>query len=219
MQFLAQHMIVIMPKRMQQADGVRTAAHHDPVADRAGNVLASSHSDTMRPGPEMQLVHEPDEPAPVCEYGRSKAAAEARLIDAGCDALIVRTSAFFGPWDRYNFLFDTVARLKRGEEVVASDRDIVSPTYVPDLVHATLDLLLDEKKGIWHLTSQGAVSWHDLACEAADRAKASRGLIRAAQDSPGADNSMTSRRGLLLRPLGDALTDFFEHSETLRELT
>ena len=30
--------------------------------------------------------------------------------------------------------------------------------------------LLDGEKGIWHLTNQGAVSWHDLAREAAARA-------------------------------------------------
>ena len=88
----------------------------------------------------------PTQPAPANAYGRSKAEAEARLLAIDADALIIRTSAFFGPWDRYNFLFDTIERLKRGEEVVASDRTIVSPTYVPDLVHATLDLLLDEEK-------------------------------------------------------------------------
>ena len=108
---------------------------------------------------------------------RSASTAGARLrrrracsqIDA--DALIVRTSAFFGPWDRYNFLFNTVERLRRGEDVFASGKSIVSPTYVPDLVHATLDLLLDEEKGIWHLTNQGAISWHELACQVADHAK------------------------------------------------
>ena len=62
---------------------------------------------------------------------RSKAEAEARLLEIDTDALIVRTSAFFGPWDRYNFLFNTVERLKRGEDVFASGKSIVSPTYVP----------------------------------------------------------------------------------------
>ena len=137
------------------------------------------------------------------------------------DALIIRTSAFFGPWDRHNFLFDTIERLKRGEEVVASDRTIVSPTYVPDLVHATLDLLLDQENGIWHLTNQGAISWHELAREAASAAKLDRSLIRRVrrdEDADRADTSLTSSRGLLLRPLGQALDDFANYSETLAEL-
>ena len=33
---------------------------------------------------------------------------------------------------------------------------VVSPTYVPDLVHATLDLLLDGETGLWHLANDGA---------------------------------------------------------------
>ena len=144
-----------------------------------GIPLVTFSSDLVFDGQLGRSYVEPDEPAPACEYGRSKAEAEARLLAIDSDALIVRTSAFFGPWDRYNFLYNTVAALRRGEEVIASDKTIVSPTYVPDLVHATLDLLLDEEKGVWHLTNQGAISWHELACEVADRARLDRAQLRA----------------------------------------
>jgi dTDP-4-dehydrorhamnose reductase len=137
-------------------------------------------------------------------------------IDAG--ALIIRTSAFFGPWDRYNFLFDTIEKLQRGEEVVASDRTTVSPTYVPDLVHATLDLLLDGESGIWHLTNQGAISWHEMALQVADRAKLDTRRIIRAVDAETSDTSLSSKRGLMLRSLDSALDDFAEHSEAFRQL-
>jgi dTDP-4-dehydrorhamnose reductase len=178
---------------------------------RHGIPFVTFSSDLVFDGKLGRSYVEPDEPAPACAYGRSKAEAEARLMAMDSDVLIVRTSAFFGPWDRYNFLFDTFECLKRGEEVTLSDRTIVSPTYVPDLVHAALDLLLDEEKGLWHLTNEGAVSWHDLACEVADRAHAARSLVVATQDSEKADTSLTSNRGLLLRPLDQALTEFFEN--------
>ena len=165
-------------------------------------------SDLVFDGTLGRSYVEADETAPSCVYGRSKAEAEKRLLDLGSDALIVRTSAFFGPWDRYNFLARTLEQLKRGEEVMASDRTMVSPTYVPDLVHATLDLLLDQESGLWHLTNQGAVSWHELACEVADMAKINRSRIRRTEDSASADTSLTSNRGLLLRPLDHALSDF-----------
>jgi len=105
--------------------------------------------------------------------------------------------------------------------VVASEKTIVSPTYVPDLVHATLDLLLDEENGIWHLTNQGAISWHELAKEAAAAARLDRKLIRRVRsddDANDADTSLTSRRGLLLRPLDQALIDFANSSESLAAL-
>jgi dTDP-4-dehydrorhamnose reductase len=106
--------------------------------------------------------------------------------------------------------------LQRGDEVVASDRKVVSPTYVPDLVQGTLDLLLDEETGLWHVTNKGAVSWHDLACEAADWAKLDRSRIRIPDNEEPADTSMTSERGVILRSLDGGLNDFFDHSEPLR---
>ncbi|MDQ3246611.1 MAG: sugar nucleotide-binding protein [Pseudomonadota bacterium] len=184
-----------------------------------GIPLVTFSSDLVFDGKLGRSYVEPDATAPTNEYGRSKAEAEARLLEVNADALIVRTSAFFGPWDRYNFLFNTVETLQRGETVVASDNNVVSPTYVPDLVHATLDLLLDEEKGIWHLTNQGAISWHDLACEVADFAKASRNQVRPADDSEAADTSLSSKRGILLRPLQGALGDFFASSEPLRQIS
>jgi dTDP-4-dehydrorhamnose reductase len=189
--------------------------------NQAGIPLVIFSSDLVFDGKLGRPYVEPDTPAPACAYGKSKAEAEQRLLAIDGDALIVRTSAFFGPWDSYNFLVNTIEQLKRGEEVVASDRTIVSPTYVPDLVHATLDLLLDQESGIWHLTNQGAVSWHDLAREAAAMAKLDASAIRpvrASNDDDGADTSLTSKRGLLLRPLDAALSDFARSSEALQLL-
>jgi len=183
-----------------------------------GIPLVTFSSDLVFDGKLGRSYAEPDTPAPACEYGRSKAEAEMRLLDVDADALIIRTSAFFGPWDRHNFLFNTIEQLKRGEDVFASEKTIVSPTYVPDLVHATLDLLLDDEKGIWHLTNQGAVSWHELARQVADRAKLDTGRVVAADDQAPADTSLTSKRGLLLRPLDQALDDFVSFSEPLRNL-
>jgi dTDP-4-dehydrorhamnose reductase len=174
-------------------------------------------SDRVFDGKLGRSYVEPDAPAPACAYGRSKAEGDARLLKLDGDALIVRSSAFFGPWDRYNFLSNTIERLERGEDIVASEKIFVSPTYVPDLVHASLDLLLDGEKGIWHLTNQGAVSWHDLALEVADMARVGAGRIRAAEDDETVDTSLTSKRGLLLRPLNQALSEFAAQSESLRK--
>ncbi len=173
-----------------------------------GIPLVTFSSDLVFDGSLGRPYVEGDRPAPKCPYGESKADAEERLLAMDADALIVRTSAFFGPWDRYNFLAGTIDRLKRGEEVFASQREVVSPTYVPDLVHASLDLLLDEEKGLWHLTNQGAVSWHDLAREVADMAGLDTRRVRLVENDEPSDTSLSSSRGILLRPLDRSLQDY-----------
>jgi dTDP-4-dehydrorhamnose reductase len=185
---------------------------------RVGIPFVTFSSDLVFDGQLGRAYVEGDVPGPSCTYGRSKADAEARLKAVCCDALIIRTSAFFGPWDRHNFLAQNAELLKRGQPVSASSNTIISPTYVPDLVHASLDLLLDGETGLWHLANQGAVSWHDLAREAADFVRASpRKVIRADSATP-TNTSLSSHRSLILRPLDQALRDHFTHSEPLRQL-
>jgi dTDP-4-dehydrorhamnose reductase len=181
---------------------------------RRGIPFVTFSSDLVFDGKLGRAYVEPDPTSPSCVYGESKALAEDRVLAIDSGALIIRTSAFFGPWDAHNFLHQTVAQLSQGGVVHASDNALVSPTYVPDLVHATLDLLLDGENGIWHLANEGSISWHGLALEIAGRTGLSPKKIR---DSGGdkADNSLATNRGQLLRPLTAALDDFVRHSETL----
>jgi dTDP-4-dehydrorhamnose reductase len=182
--------------------------------NRRGIPFVTFSSDLVFDGKLGRPYLEPDPTSPTCVYGESKARAEDRVMAINPSALIVRTSAFFGPWDAHNFLHHTVAQLHRGEDVHASDNAIVSPTYVPDLVHATLDLLLDGESGIWHLANQGSISWHGLAREIAGRTGLAPTKVR---DSGGdkADTTLGSSRGQLLRPLDAALSDYVRFAETL----
>jgi dTDP-4-dehydrorhamnose reductase len=103
------------------------------------------------------------------QQGRGRA----RVLDKHPQALVVRTSAFFGPWDEHNFVTQALQAWARRPFAAASDMT-VSPTYVPDLVHACLDLLIDGEAGIWHLTNGAAMSWADLARRAAPRPASTR---------------------------------------------
>ena len=58
-------------------------------------------------------------------------------------------------------------------------KSTVSPTYVPDLVNATLDLLIDGECGLWHLANGGAVTWFELARMAVERSGGRLDLIEA----------------------------------------
>ena len=105
---------------------------------------------------------ESDAPSPLNVYGHSKAEAE-RTILASCErALMIRTAAFFSPYDPHNFAAHLLRTLKRGEVFSAASDLVISPTYVPDLVETALDLTMDGARGLWHLANEGAVSWAEF---------------------------------------------------------
>jgi dTDP-4-dehydrorhamnose reductase len=128
---------------------------------------------------------------------------------------MIRTAAFFGPWDDWNFVTLALRSLAEGLPVSAADDLVVSPTYVPDLVHATLDLLVDGERGIWHLANAGAVSWADLATMAARAAGLDASLVDPRPHSElgfiaprPANVALASERGSLLPSLENALARY-----------
>ncbi|MBC8089469.1 MAG: sugar nucleotide-binding protein, partial [Phycisphaerae bacterium] len=77
----------------------------------------------------------------------------------------------------HNFVTLALRALRNGERWRAPDDQLVSPTYVPDLVQAALDLLIDGEGGIWHLANRGAVSWAGFAQVVAEAAGLDTGLV------------------------------------------
>jgi dTDP-4-dehydrorhamnose reductase len=167
---------------------------------------------------------ESDKVAPLGVYGRSKADAERRVLDSDPQALVIRTSAFFGPWDEHNFVTQALDALDGGRPFAAASDQIVSPTYVPDLVNTCLDLLIDRECGLWHLTNGASMSWADLArkaCAAAgvddsrlDARTTDELGLRAARPR---NSAMSSERGLLLPSFDDALARYLRERELLAQ--
>jgi dTDP-4-dehydrorhamnose reductase len=92
---------------------------------------------------------------------------------------------------------------------------VVSPTYVPDLVHASLDLLIDGEHGLWHLANVGRLSWAELAREAARLARVRTDLLVAEDCSSFSDlpalpafSALSSERGYFMPALEDALSRY-----------
>lgn len=172
---------------------------------RLGVAYMTFSSDLVFDGTLGRAYVESDTVCPTSIYGSSKAAAERLVAEAFPEALVVRSSAFFGPWDRYNFAHGVLRGLREGREVVASDRLLVSPTYVPDLVHAALDLLIDGARDVWHLANQGAISWHELALRVAREARLDISLLQRASNDEAALTALSSERGLMLPHLDNAI--------------
>ncbi len=180
-----------------------------------GLPLVTFSSDLVFDGARSEPYVESDILGPLSVYGLTKAQAEEQVARLHPGALIVRTSAFFGPWDPHNFVSQALHRLARGPLRVADDQ-VVSPTFVPDLVNAALDLLIDGAAGVWHLANPGAVTWAELARRVAERAGLDVGRV---EGVPGARlaparrprfSALGSERGVLLPPLDRALDRFFE---------
>jgi len=146
--------------RRENVDGAVTIA---AAAEAAGARVVTFSSDLVFDGLSEVRYREEATPRPLNVYGRTKAEAEERVLAEVPHALVIRTAAFFGPWDRYNFVSAALAAIRAGTVFAAADDVRVSPTYVPELAHAVLDLLLDGEEGVWHLANDGAVTWFELA--------------------------------------------------------
>jgi len=166
-------------------------------------------TDLVFDGQLGRSYREDDSVSPASVYGASKAEAERRVLAAHPDALVVRTAAFFGPWDRYNFAWAVLDALSDGRPFRARRTSFVSPTYVPDLAHNVLDLLVDGEKGVWHLANRGRMSWYELAVRVAQEAGFDSALV-APEDGPPADTSLVSIHGAQLRPVDEAIRDFVD---------
>lgn len=182
------------------------------VCARLGLQYVTFSSDLVFDGALGRAYVEKDAPRPICVYGMSKAEAERQVTAIYADALVVRTSAFFGPWDRANFVWQTLQRLSEGLELDPDD-SVVSPTYVPDLANATLDLLIDREAGLWHLANEGMTSWRELAERAARQAGLSWTPARDDAARPVRTTALSSERGVILPKLDDALNRFFMECE------
>lgn len=195
-----------------RADRVRPA--HVALARqcaRRGIRLAMLSTDLVFDGRKATPYVESDRASPLSAFGRSRAEAERRVLEVLEGAVVVRTSAWFGaPYD--DALHAALLRLGRGERVDVANDAIVSPTYVPDLAHAALTLVVDGASGVWHVANVGATTHADLVRASARAHGLSPRLVVARNASElgyvarrPALSALSSERGALLGPLEDAL--------------
>jgi dTDP-4-dehydrorhamnose reductase len=190
------------------------------VCTRYGIKLVTFSTDLVFDGAKGKPYMESDATNALNVYGQSKAQSENYLLHHGSDALIIRTSAFFGTWDQYNFVQWVLHNLQQEQPFSVSNDVYISPTYVPDLVHATLDLLVDNEQGIWHLANGGEITWADFAYETANRFGLDNSFINAVplQDLKYPAKRpyysvLGSEKGCLLPTLENAMQRFFDEKQ------
>ena len=84
---------------------------------------------------------------------RGRSGAKPRVLtDADAAALVVRSGPMFAD-------AGDLASPSRGPMML---RDVVSPTYAPDLVESALDLLVDGDRKVWRLANRGAATLENV---------------------------------------------------------
>ena len=180
--------------------------------------VAAISTDYVFDGTKLQPYDERDATNPQSVYGRSKLAGE---LEVDANSAVVRTSWVVG---RYGAnMVKTILRLAGEHEKLSFVSDQRGhPTVAADLARMLCLFTRERLAGTWHVTNQGAVSWHEFAQAvlAADGDDPSRvgpittDELRPRLPAPRPANSVLDNRAL--REAGiDLLPDFHDSLDQL----
>ncbi len=144
------------------------APHALAVAARErGALLVHVSTDYVFDGTGRRPYREDDLPAPVCVYGASKLAGEALVRASGVELLVVRTSGVIGRGGSEqkggSFVDRILAQARAGQPLRVVADQVFAPTIAADLAIALIALARAGIRGLYHVTSAGSCSWHELA--------------------------------------------------------
>lgn len=124
--------------------------------------LVTFSADQVFNGKKKNPYVENDYTEPLNRYGESKKMAEEHVMKNNPDALIIRSSQFFNPW-KNNDLLKVILQAEGNLQKYYLASDIIfSPTYIPDMVHQVLDLLIDNESGIWHISGSDEMTQYSF---------------------------------------------------------
>jgi len=153
--------------RAEIDESLATAVNGAAVGEMAGACagidakFVSYSTDYVFDGSKATPYLESDVTAPINAYGRSKGVGEVLALQANTDSLIVRTSWVMSGTHR-NFaavMLELIAK----DDVSVIDDQFGHPTFVNDLVVATMESIDSGASGVLHLANQGVTTWYELA--------------------------------------------------------
>ena len=122
-------------------------------------------SDYVYDGKKKHPYLESDTAKPLSSYGKSKLLADSLLLEYASNSITIRTSWVYG--DHEKSFTNKVIELSNNSSVINMvDDQIGSPTYVYDLVTATLKVLKNENNWdgqVYNFCNTGSISWYKLA--------------------------------------------------------
>jgi dTDP-4-dehydrorhamnose reductase len=107
---------------------------------------------------------EEHERAPINEYGYSKFIGEQAIQRSDCDYLLIRVSWLCGKYGN-NFVKTMIRLSNEKDELNVVNDQFGSPSFTFKVVEDVYQLLSNNRSGIYHSTSEGLITWYDLATE------------------------------------------------------
>ena len=133
--------------------------------------LVNFSSDYVFDGIKRVPYSEEDNPNPLSRYGNSKFISDKILRESNKKSIIIRTSWLYG--DHYKSFTNKIIKLSKTKKSIdVIDDQIGSPTYVSDLVCASIKILKNEKRWngeIYNFCNKGSLSWYQFALELQNR--------------------------------------------------
>lgn len=105
-------------------------------------------------------------PNPLSVYGKAKWKAEEYVKAAKIPAAIVRTMLIYGvtpDMSRSNIVLWVKKSLEEGKSIRVVNDQYRMPTLAEDLAAGVTELVVREKKGIWHLSGAEGMTMYELA--------------------------------------------------------
>lgn len=177
-------------------------------------ISTSAVFDGAKNGPYI----EKDEPNPMGYYGKSKFLGEVIVSSILKDYIIARICWVFGggPQKDQKFVAKIMSQLNQPEIRVVKDM-YGSPTYGKDLANVIKKLIVENKKGIFHLSNKGVTSRFDLTKEIVRITKSKARVVEVDQSFFNAVNisNHIKNEGMiskvsLMRPWQVALKEYIE---------
>ena len=149
---------------------------------RAGGLLVHISTDYVFGGdPYNTPCREEQKGTPTGVYGATKLEGEQKIIESGCDHVIIRTAWLYSEYGR-NFLKTMLGLTETRPQLNVVFDQVGTPTYAYDLAEAVRAVLSDYenemplhdsadgcpgfgygKCGIYHYSDEGVCSWYDFA--------------------------------------------------------
>ena len=101
---------------------------------------------------------------PVNVYGKTKRRGEQKILESGCDFLLLRVSWLCGQFGN-NFVKTMLKLVEDRDKLTVVNDQFGSPTYADQVVEQTFELIRHQKTGIFHLSSEGVTNWCEFAKE------------------------------------------------------
>lgn len=128
-------------------------------------------------GPYM----EDDETGPVNYYGMTKELAEQHIMQSNLSWTIIRTILLYGKADhlnRSNFIYWVKENLEANKPIRVVADQIRTPTYIPDLTKAIIDMAEKGSQGLYHISGKEVMSPYEMSLVIAQKLGLDTSLIQ-----------------------------------------